>query len=828
MAANIPGAESSAPAVISTVETIQRGVAVPSGSRIAVIIGEGVRSETVISNANGGGTDGIGADGTVTGVPNGRVFLLGSGAVVAPLITNRTKVYRTGQLLNLVEEAVDGSAFSALYDARVDIDTGILELQGSSLVDQGGNYYRSGSNNVGNGTVASLVLSDADAPAETWTIRCTSTRKDGYGDPIDGYARFIARGSVSGSLLDGYGNQIVWQSNGTSTTNGILTFLINEGATKFREGDSFVIQTEGGPLRKGEYLTAEYISETQINDPEFFTDNQALTSKHGPASAENTLSLGAQMHFANGSPGVYAIQAAPALPRRVSYVLVESATGQTDPEDCTFALPLGAQPDVDSNINFFLRNPVTRVETQVVPNKVDFYQSAYTSNPSSFITGETYAYTVVNQSAVMKEGFDGYITALTSTTARISSATIEFTNADTAAGMGFVIYNATTAGNDGTFTITGVTGGQLLISRTSGTFTSEASASFQVVDTAVTSARILVTEDLAPTINYRLRATVVDERDATFFDAGWINAFDAAETIEVDMVIPLPTQTKSSIFANAKAHVLTMSQAINKKERVLLIGGITGLTPDNVMGNSEAAVEDIGVLEGIQGDSVSEILAGTDEDLADYGVYNNYGDTFRVKYMYPDSCIVQAGSQNITVDGCFMAAAISGWYSGMGMICEPCTNKTIAGFSLPRSKKFSPTIVNNLSKNGITVVEPLSAGGRIVWDKTTTNSLQAEEEEQSIVFIRDRIAKDMRLGFSPFIGKALDDRGTIQSTLYARAIGMAQGFISRKLISDYRNIIIKEDSIEPRQWNVSIEVRPVYPINWIWTRVFIGNISSST
>src|SRR6202000_2466141 len=102
------------------------------------------------------------------------------------------------------------SSFSSHYDYRIEIDNGKIELQTAALVDQGGSFYMASPLNTGTGSISSLTLIDADAPTETWTIRCTSVIRDGYGDPIDGYAKFIAQGSISGIILDGYGDQVVW------------------------------------------------------------------------------------------------------------------------------------------------------------------------------------------------------------------------------------------------------------------------------------------------------------------------------------------------------------------------------------------------------------------------------------------------------------------------------------------------------------------------------------------------------------------------------------------------------------------------------------------
>jgi hypothetical protein len=286
------------------------------------------------------------------------------------------------------------------------------------------------------------------------------------------------------------------------------------------------------------------------------------------------------------------------------------------------------------------------------------------------------------------------------------------------------------------------------------------------------------------------------------------------------MVVPLPSQTLSVIFQNGKSHVEVMSGIKNKRERVLMTGAISGLTPENVIGTEPAAVEDVGILEGIQGDEVSEILAGEVEDLTDYGVQANFGDSFRVFYFYPDQIVVQTGADRVIADGFFVAAAAAGYFSGKESIQEPLTHKTLGGFSLTRSKLFSPIIEENITAAGIALLRPIAGGGFVIFGKTTVASLLPEEEEMSVIFIRDRISKDMRTAFAPFIGKA--ETPTLQQTLFARAVGMTQSFLSKRLITKYKDLTVVRDPIEPRQWAVSLKVQPVFSTNWIFIRIGVG------
>lgn len=817
--AQFPEGDGALPGAYSDVNTQSRGVSVPGGLRLGALMGEGKRTERLVVSALGRGKDGLDANFASSGAPNGRHFKL----TYVPIVSNRLTLFRNGIPLTGLESDnfILGSAtFSSLYDYRYDTQTGYIEMQGAVLQDQGGSFYKAGSANVGNGTVGGLTLLDLNALQETWTVRCSSVIRDTNGDPIDGYATFVANGSLSGNILDANGNLITWKSGGITNDNGVLSFSITDGSTKFREGDSFTIKVKSGVLSPGDSLTATYISEADLNDPVFFTDPKDLMIKHGLPSLENRLSLGAFLTFANTPPGVWACQTAPSVPRRVSYLVEDKASGNALIDDLKFALPLGVTPDADSNVHFFITDPVTKIEKQILPNKVAFYDSNFTATPANFCFNASYdfSYTVVLNDAVVKTAENGVLTNINGSTATFSSQSVSFGQDDLSGTR--TLHIATPAGNAGTYTIVSVANGVLTISRNTGSFTNATGLHFRILDSSETSAEVIITDDLALQTNAKLRLTVVDQKDAPFFDVSWLTAFEAMETIETDMLAPLPSQTISAIFAEARQHCQTMSNIQNRKERVLIIGAIKGLTPDNVIGTKAAAVEDLGVLEGIQGDSISEILAGNIEDLTDYGVPNSFGNTFRVIYLYPDEVIVQIGADRLSVDGFFMAPALMGYLSATANINIPATNKVITGFAIPRTKLFRPAILKSLAAAGICVLQPAVGGGKIIWGKTTTQSGFIEEEEISVVFIRDRIAKDIRRAFDGFAGTPEDI--TTRGTLLSRANSVLQGFVSRKLITAFKDVSVKQNATDGREWDVSALVKPTLPINWIFISIGVS------
>ncbi len=74
--------------------------------------------------------------------------------------------------------------------------------------------------------------------------------------------------------------------------------------------------------------------------------------------------------------------------------------------------------------------------------------------------------------------------------------------------------------------------------------------------------------------------------------------------------------------------------------------------------------------------------------------------------------------------------------------------------------------------------------------------------------------------FKGYIGLPEDDH--IIATLSARAIGVLTAFITQGLITQYRDLLVERDSVDPRQWNIKVACQPTYPVNFIYIRVSLG------
>lgn len=858
MANNFPGVTRRLQPVVGLIQNrVQRAAAAAGGVRILAIIGEGASEETLVATARGGGSDGLNSDYSGNDSPDGRHFQISKIA----LIPNRTQILLNDVELEVLEEAITSDTFDSRYDVRVDPDTGRVELQKSHLISFGGTgagatYYTASEDNTGNGipNITSDSLIDDSAPAETWTARVTAVVKNGSGNTITGQATISVSGSTSGVIKDTNGSPIRWKSDGVFVDNGILNIAFTEGSTVFAVGDRFTFSVGSRVLKTNDKLDVVYIATENLNDPELFLDAEALFVKHGRPSETNTISLGAQMAFANGAPSILALQAKPALPRRTSLVLLEpdnlltddteGATGNADIEDTIFPLPIGARPDSNSQINIFVMSADGTEEQQVL-TKHAFYDNALDTEAlayTGFVTSSSFssAYTVVETPEVEDSGIDGYVHVLSSTTIHFSAATAAFTDDRIVTGEGdvgkhlYFLDPAGLAGATGSFaryTITIVGDGYgdntvCTATRVSGAAITAGfvfnDVKWQLVDENDVSVQFAVTDDVATTkltSGKGLRIDYIDDDDADFFDTNWGAALTELEVANCQIVVPLPTQAISNIFQATRTHVETMSNIENSKERICIIGAILGLTPDNLVGREDAAVEDIGLLEGIQGDDVEEVLESNIEDLANYSVEDAFGTSFRTVYMAPDQIVVNIAGTNTELSGYFLAPALGGFLAGHGNVAEPPTFKVLNGFSILRSRTYRQFTLDELADAGVLVVQPVAGGGRMLHGLTTSQSGAPEDEEISIVAIRDQAARALRNALSAYVG-TVQTQTTIAS-ITDTVNGTVDALISQGLLASKGAISVSRDPVEPRQIDVVVQVAPSAPIDWIFVSLTV-------
>jgi hypothetical protein len=667
--------------------------------------------------------------------------------------------------------------------------------------------------------------------------------------------------------------------------NGILLLGIQEGSVPFEVGDKFFVRVKSRSLAKGDTLGAQYIYEADLEDPQLFTEANDLFTKHGFATEENTLSLGSQLVYENGAPAILALQCKPPVPRRTSVTLLEKINSigeggfagcydgvnqdsvHCEVDDLRFLIPRpttglrNGRPDPDSRVNIFIVSGKDGSEAQVFPNKVDFYQSQLETDiqQGNWIgsSDNSFSYTIVNASDDFLENGDAgeintdaggeyFMTPEVDFDASHIGMTIVITNMDSAIVPDTTYTSAEDIGDqldDPAGLGPGLAAPELVISsigddskvyvehpvngESLDLISSYSNVQFFIKDTSAEpdDALLLLHTDLVSAGVLKegdgLRISYVDENDADYFDTNWFNALEALEAAEAQIIVPLPSQAISSIFRATVNHCENMSSIANRKERVAFIGAQIGVTPDALTGRKEIAIEDIGVLEGIQGDDPEEILDGNVEDLVNFKLSDNYTSN-RCVYFYPDSIVRNVAGTNIALHGFYMGAAAAGYLSAKQNVAIPLTNKALSGFALTRDKVFRQVILNSLGAVGATVLQPVTGGGIVLAGRTTSQSGYVEDEEISIIFIRDAVKKILRGSLKGYIGGV--QSSDTNSLISARVGSIMSAMVSQGLVTAYKNVRVEQDKVDPRQINVYLQFSPAYPINYVFIDIEVGVI----
>ena len=128
--------------------------------------------------------------------------------------------------------------------------------------------------------------------------------------------------------------------------------------------------------------------------------------------------------------------------------------------------------------------------------------------------------------------------------------------------------------------------------------------------------------------------------------------------------------------------------------------------------------------------------------------------------------------------------------------------------------------MNLLGGVGATIVQPITGGGLVINGRTTSQSGFVEDEEISVIFIRDRVKLIVRQGLRSYIG-GVDDVNTA-GLMASKVIAILSSALTTGLITSFENVRVQRDKVDPRQWNVFFRFRPVFPINYIFIDIEVG------
>lgn len=257
----------------------------------------------------------------------------------------------------------------------------------------------------------------------------------------------------------------------------------------------------------------------------------------------------------------------------------------------------------------------------------------------------------------------------------------------------------------------------------------------------------------------------------------------------------LPSQDVINLVATGQLatlnHALIMSETKNRQERVCLFGSYEFVDLDFIL------------------DPIT-------------GLEANFGNTNRVQFYWPGGTSVNrvVGGENQILDGQYVAAAGAGFYASRPLATTQ-TNKTLVGFTIPQAQKLSLDETNFAGGAGASIVAPLAAGGKIVNGFTTSNSGRAVEEEMMITRISDFTAKTTRERLeSAFVGAIITPN--LLADIESAAVSILEQLKSQGIITSFTKPQVRVDNNEPRQVNVTFDISPVFPLNWIFIRFSVG------
>ena len=257
----------------------------------------------------------------------------------------------------------------------------------------------------------------------------------------------------------------------------------------------------------------------------------------------------------------------------------------------------------------------------------------------------------------------------------------------------------------------------------------------------------------------------------------------------------LPAVSTLNLVATAQLavvnHCEVMSQTKNRDERTCLLGGYEFVDLNFILDPIE-------------------------------GVNANFGGTGRAMFFWPGGPFVNTTIAGVSyqIDGQYVAAAAAG-FCAANPITTSLTNKTLQGFTIDPSQKLSIDEASEVGGAAVAIVSPLAAGGKVVIGQTTSNSGNPVLEEYSVVRITDYVAKSVRKVLeNAYTGGLITPNTT--SNIKITTVAILASLQSQGIITAFQNVSTKVDPQEPRQVDVTFDITPIFPLNWIFITFSVG------
>lgn len=249
---------------------------------------------------------------------------------------------------------------------------------------------------------------------------------------------------------------------------------------------------------------------------------------------------------------------------------------------------------------------------------------------------------------------------------------------------------------------------------------------------------------------------------------------------EIDNGFPIPESptgrsTYTTLVQTGLAAVEEMSKTANRNESVLVAGETGHLTVEeakSILGNSERA-----------------LFAG------------------------PKSIQYFVQGQLQTLDGRFLAPALAGFLAGVQLTYSPM-NKLTTNVKVQNIYKKSSVELGSLVRNGVSYFLPAGEVAKLYRPIMTNQSRNPILEEPTVLRAKDYLINILRAYVAKqYVGTTI--QVGIEKSINLGVTRFLDVQVSRNLITEYKNLIVKQDSVEPRQINISFDFEPIFPLIFI-------------
>jgi len=187
-------------------------------------------------------------------------------------------------------------------------------------------------------------------------------------------------------------------------------------------------------------------------------------------------------------------------------------------------------------------------------------------------------------------------------------------------------------------------------------------------------------------------------------------------------------------------------------------------------------------------------------------------------------------NQVIEVNGGYLAAALAGRLA-LNDVQRGLTRQVVQSFAgLPSSiaQKMTRSYKDNLSSNGVCVVEQDRVGRLVVRHGVTTDMSSITTREISMVRIGDTLLQNVQFGMdnSGLIGEPITDE--MPALVKSILAGILEQEVSGNVIVEYTDLLVRQQSLpngDPSVIECRFSYRPAVPLNYI-TVQFSINLAS--